>query len=236
MRRSTSSRARTTARSRARRSPTTRSPAPSPSCATASPTTSRPRSTSASRTSRTAASPGSGSASAADPKGLKVMRVFDGSPADEAGIKVGDVFVAADGRTLAGISSDVASSRVKGPEGTAVRLTVERDGRPRTLKLTRRRVSVPVVEARMRRACGKKIGVVALSQFSSGAHAEVYACAAQAREAGRPGVRLRPARQRRRAGRRGAADRQRVPPGRADRHHPRAQRSREARSTRPASP
>ena len=34
----------------------------------------------------------------------------------------------------------------------------------------------------MREACGKKIGVVALSQFSSGAHAEVYARAAAACE------------------------------------------------------
>ena len=118
---------------------------------------------------------GVGVSVAPDPKGLKVMRVFDDSPADEAGIVPGDVFVAADGKSLAGVSSDVATSRVKGPEGTDVRLTVEQDGRERTLNLTRRRVSVPVVEARMREACGKKIGVVALSQFSSGAHAEVYA-------------------------------------------------------------
>lgn len=118
---------------------------------------------------------GVGVSVAPDPKGLRVMRVFDGSPADEAGIVPGDVFVAADGRTLAGVSSEVATSRVKGPEGTDVRLTVEHDGKPKTLRLTRRRVSVPVVEAKLREACGKKIGVVALSQFSSGAHGEVYA-------------------------------------------------------------
>ena len=118
---------------------------------------------------------GIGVSVAPDPQGLKVMRVFEGSPASQAGIQVGDVIVAADGTTLAGKGSEVATSKVKGPEGTQVKLTVERDGRPRTLQVTRRRVSVPVVEARMRRACGKRIGVVALAQFSSGAHAEVYA-------------------------------------------------------------
>ena len=118
---------------------------------------------------------GVGVSVAPDPKGLRVMRVFPGSPAAAAGIRAGDVFVAADGKSLAGVSGDVATSRVKGPEGTEVRLTIVRDGKPRTLTVPRRRVSVPVVEARMRRACGKRIGVVALSQFSSGAHAEVYA-------------------------------------------------------------
>ncbi len=45
-------------------------------------------------------------------------------------------------------------------------------------------MSVPVVEARRcAEACGKKIGVVALAQFSSGAHAEVYGALRSAREA-----------------------------------------------------
>ena len=80
----------------------------------------------------------------------------------------------ADGKDLAGLDTDAASARVKGPEGTDVRLVVLRDGRRRELTLERRQVAVPVVAARIRRACGKRIGVVELAQFSSGAHAEVY--------------------------------------------------------------
>lgn len=116
---------------------------------------------------------GVGVSVAPDPDGLRVVRVFDDSPAQEAGIEPGDVFLAADGRTLKGLSSEAASARVKGPEGTKVRLQVRSGERDRQLEITRRAVSVPVVESALRRACGEKVGVVALAQFSSGAHGEV---------------------------------------------------------------
>jgi len=116
---------------------------------------------------------GVGVSVAPDPDGLRVVRVFDGSPAAQAGIEPGDVFLAADGRVLKGLSTEAASARVKGPEGTKVRLTVRSGERERRLEITRRAVSVPVVESALRRACGEKVGVVALSQFSSGAHGEV---------------------------------------------------------------
>jgi len=109
-----------------------------------------------------------------DPRGLKVEKVFDGSPAKRAGILAGDVITASNGRPLKGLSTDRASALIKGPAGTDVRLTFERDGRSRTATLVRSPISVPVVASALREACGKKVGVVALSQFSSGAHAEVY--------------------------------------------------------------
>ncbi len=112
---------------------------------------------------------------APDPKGLRIGNVFDGSPAKRAGFVTGDVIVAADGKTLAGVSSDIATARIKGPAGTDVKLTIERDGKRRTETLTRSEVLIPVVASKLHEACGKQIGVVALSQFSSGAHAEVYA-------------------------------------------------------------
>lgn len=116
---------------------------------------------------------GVGVSVAPDPDGLRVVRVFDDSPADQAGIEPGDVFLAADGRTLRGLSTEAASARVKGPEGTSVRLKVRSGERERELAITRRAVSVPVVDSALRRACGERVGVVALSQFSSGAHGEV---------------------------------------------------------------
>ncbi len=118
---------------------------------------------------------GVGVSVAPDPKGLRVVNVFDGSPAKRAGIVAGDLFVAVNGKTLAGVSGDVATTRIKGPSGTDVTLTVAHDGKRRNVTMTRSEVSVPVVASTLREACGKKIGVVGLSQFSSGAHAEVYA-------------------------------------------------------------
>jgi carboxyl-terminal processing protease len=112
---------------------------------------------------------------AKDPKGLKVEVVYDGSPAKRAGLKAGDVIVAADGRDLAGKSQQDSVALVQGPPGSDVRLTWLRDGKKRTKTVTRSTINVPVVASQMRTDDGCKIGVVKLAQFSSGAHSEVYA-------------------------------------------------------------
>src|SRR5919199_6080864 len=52
-----------------------------------------------------------------DKRGLKVLRVFDGSPAQTAHINAGDLIVAVNGRSIAGVNSAVATSRIKGPAG-----------------------------------------------------------------------------------------------------------------------
>ncbi len=109
------------------------------------------------------------------PKGLRIEAVYDGSPAKRAGMKPGDVIVAANGRNLAGMSQDESVALVKGPPGSEVKLTWIDDGRKHTKTVTRSTVTVPVVASQLRTDKGCKVGVVRLSTFSSGAHAEVYA-------------------------------------------------------------
>ena len=107
-----------------------------------------------------------------DRRGLQVINVFDGSPADRAGIKKGEFITAVNGRSIAGVASSVATARIKGPSGTKVRLeVVDPDkGVPRTLSVRRARIEVPVVQGRIVERNGKKIGVVELTTFSQGAH------------------------------------------------------------------
>jgi len=107
-----------------------------------------------------------------DRRGLKVLRVFDGSPAAKAGIGRGDFILAVDGRSIAGVNSDVATGRIKGPAGTSVELEVFTPGEdgPRTVKVERERIEVPVTTAKVVERDGKKLGVVELLGFSSGAH------------------------------------------------------------------
>jgi carboxyl-terminal processing protease len=108
-----------------------------------------------------------------DRRGLKVLRVFEDSPAEGARIRRGDFILGVDGRSIAGVNSEVATSRIKGPSGTSVELRVYTPGedRDRTVKVKRERIEVPVATGRVVERAGHKLGVVELAGFSDGAHA-----------------------------------------------------------------
>jgi len=110
-----------------------------------------------------------------DPRGLKVVSVFDNSPAKRAGIHPQDVVVAVNGRSIAGEATNVASARIKGPAGTFVSLSVLNPGtkQPHVLHVKRARIEVPVAEGRMVTSGGLPLAYVRLATFSSGAHSAV---------------------------------------------------------------
>ncbi len=124
-----------------------------------------------------------------DPRGLRIVQVFNDSPAARAGLKTEDVIVAVNGRSLAGLPEDAAASLVKGAPDTTVTLRIEQrasaspargGGRAsgartstHTVRVTRATISEPVVASITRTVHGTKLGVVALAEFSAGAHEEV---------------------------------------------------------------
>ena len=107
-------------------------------------------------------------------RGLLVVGVFDRSPAKRAGIRPGDVITEVNGRSIAGDPSDVATAKIKGKEGTFVRLTVKRPGEAeRRIRARRERIRVPAVDSEARRADGRRVAVLQLVSFTSGAHGEL---------------------------------------------------------------
>jgi carboxyl-terminal processing protease len=105
--------------------------------------------------------------------GLRITQVYDDSPAKSGGLKVGDEIVKVNGRSLADVSSDDATTLIKGKAGTSVTLTLRSGGRTRTVTLKREKVDVPVVQSKMETFDGDKIAWVELSSFTAGAHSEV---------------------------------------------------------------
>lgn len=72
---------------------------------------------------------------------------YKGSPADRAGLKIGDRIVAIDGKDAKGFSTADVSARLKGDPGTTIRITVESlyTGEQREVTLRRERIAVPGV-------------------------------------------------------------------------------------------
>lgn len=122
------------------------------------------------------------------PRGLRIVNIFEGSPADRAGLEPGDVIVEADRRQLKGKSTTQATALIKGPRGTYVTMRVVTGGREREVRVKRDRVDVPVVESRMRRIGGERIGHVTLAGFTSGAHAEVRRAVRELLDDGAEGI------------------------------------------------
>jgi carboxyl-terminal processing protease len=103
------------------------------------------------------------------PRGLRVLTVYKGSPAARGGLRPGDVITHVDGRSIAGASSEESTTRIKGPAGTPVKLTVRSRGETRELTLHRAEVEIPVVDAEIRDG----VAHVRLAGFTSGAHGAV---------------------------------------------------------------
>lgn len=96
---------------------------------------------------------------------ISIIRVFDGSPAKEAGLMADDIIYKVNDEDVTGLELDVlVGSYIRGKEGTSVKVTVLRgDEREEvTLDITRRSIEVPTVEHKM---LDKKVGYVLVTQF-----------------------------------------------------------------------
>lgn len=124
------------------------------------------------------------------PKGLRVAQVFPRSPAEQAGIEVGDTIVSVEGKSIAGKSSAESTKLIKGPEGTEVTLGVRdgKSGKTRRLTVTRAEVTLPNVSSRIEAVDGKKLGYVQLLSFSEGAHGQLAQGVEKVQKQGAEGI------------------------------------------------
>jgi carboxyl-terminal processing protease len=123
-------------------------------------------------------------------RGLGVAEVFPRSPAEKAGIEVGDTVVSVEGEPIAGQSSAEATKKIKGPEGTEVTIGVRdaKSGEVRELTLTRAEVTLPNVSSRIEKVDGRKLGYVRFLSFSEGAHALLGRAVEKVQEKGAEGI------------------------------------------------
>ncbi len=108
-------------------------------------------------------------------QGLVITNVFDGSPAQKAGLAPGDEIVTVDGHETAKPAVDVSVARIKGDVGTRVRLGVRRKGSKQVdeVVVVRQRIEIPETRTRMERAGGESVGYIQLYEFGGNAARDV---------------------------------------------------------------
>lgn len=95
-------------------------------------------------------------------EGLCIDTVLEDSPAEKGSMQAGDVIIEVDGHSIVGEDSDTAIARIRGEEGTTVRITYLRDGVQNTVTLTR---ALVVVAATTTELIDGHIGYISCTTF-----------------------------------------------------------------------
>jgi carboxyl-terminal processing protease len=104
---------------------------------------------------------------------LYVIAPMKGSPADQAGVRAGDIIEYIDGKATRDISLYDAKQLLDGSAGSEVKLRILRaNARPLTVVVKRSAFRAPAAEARMEAG---KIGILRVNSFAQGEGADVRA-------------------------------------------------------------
>jgi carboxyl-terminal processing protease len=118
---------------------------------------------------------------------LEIVRPFEDQPADKAGLLPGDMVLAVDSESIVGYGIYEAITLIRGPEGTAVVLTIQRGTGTEAfdVAIVRARIDIPIVESRM---LEETIGYVSLFDFSAQATLQLETAIQELQDQGANGL------------------------------------------------
>ena len=94
---------------------------------------------------------------------VSITKVYAGTPAEAAGLKADDIIVSADGHLSTDEKLDAFVQRIRGEEGTEVKLVIARNGQEMTVTCKRASIATPTVEYQMLEG---NVGYIVVSQFT----------------------------------------------------------------------
>jgi len=99
--------------------------------------------------------------------------VYEGFPAQLAGVRAGDVLIAVNGRSVRGLEPTEIDDMIKGQAGTSVRLTLSRYGESQPLEMTIARGEIKAKNVPFSCMLNDSTGYIRLDKFLQECYNEV---------------------------------------------------------------
>ncbi|HZI94398.1 MAG TPA: S41 family peptidase [Patescibacteria group bacterium] len=106
-------------------------------------------------------------------KELTVISPIEGTPAYRAGIRAGDFISQIEGKPTQGITIDEALERLRGPKGSKVTITIQREGYDQPLQYTLIRDDIPTVSIPYAYMVRPGIGYIRIKSFTQTTDSEL---------------------------------------------------------------
>lgn len=100
-------------------------------------------------------------------KTVKIGEVFEGGPAEKAGILTDDILLKVDDKSIEGMTSTDIAKIVKGTSGTNVKITIKRDNQELDFDIKREKVDIQNVTSDIYEEDNHKIGYIDIAIFAS---------------------------------------------------------------------
>jgi carboxyl-terminal processing protease len=113
-----------------------------------------------------------------------IVAPFDGSPAQKAGVKAGDIIIEVDGEDVTSFTLNEVVEQIRGEKGTEVILTLFRPDSNESLEITVVRDEIEIPAASWAMVPGSQVAVIRLSQFSANLDDNVIKSVGEAKAAG----------------------------------------------------
>lgn len=116
-----------------------------------------------------------------DGLGYDIIEVTPNAPAQTAGVAVGDILIAVDGKSVVDMNNSELGTLVRGEEGTSVKLTVQRGNETLEFTVVRKKFQTPVATSAM---LENNIGLITIENFDARCAEETIAAIKSVTEQG----------------------------------------------------
>jgi carboxyl-terminal processing protease len=116
---------------------------------------------------------------------IEVSTVLQGTPAENAGVRQGDLFIVVDGEDVTDVSTTELAARVRGQQGTMVNITMRRGEEEIEFSIERARIVIPNIETDI---VGDNIAYIRLNEFTANARQDLDRALAETDALNRSGL------------------------------------------------